>query len=166
MAFQEILAGDIESGDPVTQELFQKIKDSLDDHEDRIDDAEAAVQSFVPMLFKVRGGVDLYVPITAVEHLRIFNNLTLTGARIFVPKAGASGTIEVDVQYKRGASAFASIFSTKPTLAYSAGDYSISTNAVISVTDLNAGDILRLDVNTAQVGCEEFDVYLSFYARS
>lgn len=162
MAYSVIASTDIEAGDPVTQDLWQQVKDNFADHETRIDSLEAAIQNYPPILFKVRGASSLYAPVTGQEFLRLFANITLTSGRVFVYVAGSAGTVDVDIQYKRGAAAFASIFSTRPTVAFGAGDYAISTNGVLSVTDLLAGDILRLDIQGAQTDCEEFDAYLTY----
>lgn len=164
MAFETILTTQIEAGDPVTQELFNKVKNSLDDHETRLTDTEAALQLFYPMAFKVQGAASIYVPYTGLIYERVFNNITLTSGRVFVVDAGSSGTTEIDVQLKRGAGAFASVFSTRPSVAYSAGDYALSTNGVLSTTSLLSGDVLRIDIVTAQTGSSEFHVYLTFEA--
>lgn len=165
MAYSEITAAQIETNKPTANGLFTKVRNNFIDHESRISDLEAGIQTFNPISFKVVGGASIYAPRTAIEHVRLFNNITLTGGRIFVFVAGTAGTVEIDVQYKRGAAAFASIFSTKPSVAFGAGDYALSSNGVLSVTDLNVGDILRLDLITGQTDCEEFDVYLPFIAR-
>jgi hypothetical protein len=162
MAFVPFTSTDIEAGDPVTQDLWGLVSDNFDDHESRIDDLETAVQTYPPIQFKVRGASSLYAPVTGVEYLRLFGNITLTSGRVFVFTAGSAGTALVDIKYKRGASAFATIFSTPPSVAFGAGDYALSTNGVLSVTALLAGDILRLDVTTAQTDCEEFDAYLTY----
>lgn len=162
MAYDAILTTEIEAGDPVTQDLFEKVRGNDASHETRISSLEAAIQSYPAIQFKVRGASSLYVPVTGVEYLRLFSNITLTSGRVFIFVAGSAGTAEVDIKYKRGAAAFASIFSVTPSVAFGAGDYALSSNGVLSVTSLLAGDILRLDVTTAQTDCEEFDVYLTY----
>lgn len=165
MAFNALTSAEITGGKPWKQETCTKVKNNFDDHETRISDLEAALQTYPPMQFKVRGASSLYAPVTGIEHLRLFNNITLVSGRIFVFVAGASGTVEIDVQYKRGGASFTSIFSVRPSVAFGAGDYALSSNGVLSVTDLDAGDILRLDLVTSQTDLEEFDVYLPFNAR-
>lgn len=162
MAFEEIQSAQIETGDPVTNELMSKIKNSFDNHEDRISDLEAGASARDPLAFYVKGNYASFGAVTGAAYRRLFANITLTAGRIFVVDAGASGTLEIDIQYKRGAAAFASIFSTRPSAVYTDGDYFISTNGVLSVTDLQAGDILRLDIVTSQTGNEEFHVYLPY----
>lgn len=162
MAYSAITSGQIEAGDPFTQELATKIKDNFDNHETRIAAVEAASQTYPPIKFIVRGAASLYGAVTGMEYLRIFNDITLTAGRIFVVVAGSAGTAEVDVQYKRGGAAFATIFTTRPSAGYGSGNYFTTTNGVLSVTDIQAGDILRLDLVSAQTDCEEFHVYLPY----
>lgn len=163
MAFEQISSANIEAGDPVTQELWSKTKNSFDDHESRITDLEAGILALPPIEFIVKGDVNSFsAPLTALAYKRLFQNITLTSARLFIVDDGASGTLDIDIQYKRGVAAFASIFSTRPSVAAGSGDFTISTNAVISTDTLLAGDILRLDTATHMVGCTEFHVYLTF----
>lgn len=162
MAFEEISSSQIQTGDPVTVELWSKTKNSLDDHEDRISDLEAAASANEPLGFYVKGNYVSFGAVTGAAYRRLFSNITITSARLFVVDAGSSGTLEIDILYKRGAGSFTSIFSTKPSLAYTGGDYSLSTNAVLSTTALQAGDVLRLDISTSQTGNEEFHVYLTY----
>lgn len=162
MPYEVINSTQIETGDAVTNELWSKVKNSLDDHEDRISDLEAGASAREPLAFYVKGNYVSFGALTGVAFRRLFSNIVLTAGRIWVVDAGASGTLEIDIQYKRGGGAFTSIFSTRPSVVYSNGDYYISTNGVLSTTDLQAGDILRLDIVTAQTGNEEFHVYLSY----
>lgn len=162
MAFEEINSNQIETGDPITAELWSKTKNSFDDHETRLADLEAAQSAREPLGFYVKGNYSSFGAVTGAAYRRLFANITLTSGRIFIVDAGASGTLDIDIQYKRASAAFASIFSTRPSVAYSSGDYYISTNGVLSVTSLQAGDILRLDIVTSQTGNEEFHVYLTY----
>lgn len=163
MAFEVIPSTDIETGDPVTQELFSKIKNSFDDHEDRVAALEASIQTLAPMNFIARGAFSLAsLPLTGQDYRRIYSNITLTAARLLVPIAGTAGTWDFDIQLKRGGGAFASIFSTRPSVAFGAGDYAVSSNAVLSTVDLLVGDILRFDVQGAQTDSEFASLDLQF----
>ena len=162
MAYSAIATTQIETGDPVTQELWELVRANFADHETRIAAVEVAVQTFVPFEFRLRGAGSIYAPVTGLEYKRIFQNITLTGARLLVPVAGSAGTWDFDIQYKRGGAAFASIFSTRPSVAFGAGDYAVSSNAVISVTSLLVGDILRFDVQGGQTDGEEASLYLQW----
>lgn len=162
MSYEQINTSEIETGDPVTADLWEKVKNSLDDHEDRVSDLEAGASAREPLAFYVKGNYSSFGAVTGVAYRRLFANITLTGGRLFIIDAGSSGTTQIDIQYKRGVAAFASIFSTLPSAVYSDGDYFLSTNGVLSVTQLLAGDVLRLDISTSQIGNEEFHVYLPF----
>ncbi len=152
----------LESGDPVTADLWEQVRANFVDHESRITAVEVAVQTFQPFEFKARGAASLYAPITGQEFKRIFNNITLTGARLLVPIAGSAGTWDFDIQMKRGAGAFATIFTTRPSVAFGAGDYAVSSNADLATTDLLVGDILRFDVQGGQTDSEEATLYLQW----
>lgn len=163
MSFITLNPAQIAAAEPVTQDLFELIKDDLDDHESRILDVEAATISTFPIEFLVKGhywklgGGQLGVAFVRAEF-----NLTLTAARLFVVDDGSSGTLQIDVQKKRGAGAFATIFSTQPSVVQGGGDYQTSTNAAFSDTDIDAGDILRLDITTVMDDNEDFQVYLPY----
>lgn len=162
MSYTEIDSADIETGDPVTNDLWALVKANFTDLNTRVSAVEAAVQTFTPLEFKVKGAASLYAPVTGQEFKRIFHDITLTGARLLVPIAGSAGTWDFDIQYKRGGGAFASIFSTRPSVAFGAGDYAVSSNAVFSVTSLLVGDILRFDVQGGQTDSEEANLYLEW----
>lgn len=98
------------------------------------------------------------LPLTDVDRFRMPFNVTLTDVQLFVGCAGTSGTLEIDVQRKVGAGAWTSIFSTTPQLASGAGDLATSSNQVLSITTLNEGDFVRLDILDKQIGNREFDV--------
>lgn len=80
----------------------------------------------------------------------------------YVQVAGTSGTVEFDI--KKASSpggAWTSIFSTTPKISYSSGDdawvyvgstLSGSTAPILSVTNMNAHDVLRLDILQTQGG--------------
>lgn len=163
MPFTTISSSAIEAGDPVTQDLWSTVKDDLDNHETRILANESALQKFRPIELEIYGVYAAVVPITGAKYTRINFNTTLTAAVIFIPIAGSAGTTQVDVLYKRGAGAYTSIFSTKPSVAFGAGDNAISSNAVLSTTALLSGDFLRFDVLTAQTGQDYFSFQLDFY---
>lgn len=164
MAFSAITSGAITAGQPTTQELFTKIKDNFDNHESRLLDVESAVNSFLPIEFSVYGPYTLNsAPSTGVLYERLSFNFTALAARILIHTAGPSGTLEVDIKLSRSGGAFATIFSTKPSVVYTAGDLALSTNAVLSTTSFLAGDILRLDITSNQgVGAEGFTAYLEY----
>lgn len=161
MAFQVINSGEIASGEPTTTTTQNKIKNDLDDHEDRIQALEAVIVDFLPITMEVNG---YYYVNDNVLKTTSNSALTITGARILVNVAGSSGTLEIDIKKKRGVGAYTSIFTTKPSLVYSTGDDALSSNAVLdsSQVDIQAGDILRLDITSAQVDGVGFLVRIDY----
>lgn len=163
MAFSAYTALEITAGKPVKQELWQKASDNFDDHEDRLVSLEATALTLPNIPFIILGAHYLYGALTGIAYVRVSYSLTLTSAKLYVPDIGTSGTLTVDVQKSSaGGGAFATIFSTKPSVAVAAGAHGVSTNGVLSTTALVAGDILRLDTTVVQTGCDEFHLYLSY----
>lgn len=164
MAFLTITSGQIAAGEPTTQELFQTIKDNFDDHESRIGVVEGTIANYVPIDFTVVGAYsNRTMPQTGVLYFLVPFSMTLTGAKIYLTTAGTAGTLECDLLYKRGGAAYTTIFSTKPSLAYTAGDNAVSSNAVFAVTSLEANDRLRFDITSSQTATPgNFALILSF----
>lgn len=163
MAYSAITSTEILAGKPNKQELWTKVKDNFIDHESRIIDLEAAINSFLPIEFSVYGPYSQRTaPQTYVLIYRTSFNFTALAARLLVQTAGSAGTLEVDLQMKRGAGAFATIFSTKPSVVYTAGDLALSTNGVLSTTSFLAGDIIRMDITSNQTAGEGFELYLEY----
>lgn len=163
MSYVALSTTEIETGDPVSADLWEKVRANFVDHESRLSSIEAATQTFEPIKFVARGAFALVsLPFTGEDFHRIFTNITLTAARLLVPIAGSAGTWDFDVQYKRGGAAFASIFSTRPSVAFGAGDYAVSSNAVMTTTALLVGDILRFDVRGAQTESDQANLYLQY----
>jgi hypothetical protein len=161
MAFSTITTAQISTGEPTAQELFGKVKDNFDDHETRLGTLEGSLNSYLPIRFSVTN-YESFTPATEVDIERIPFNITLLGARLLVVDAGSSGTLEVDVEYKRGGGAWTTIFSTNPSVAFSAGDYALSSNAALSVSSLELGDLIRLNIDTPQVGNNQFILLIEF----
>lgn len=163
MSFLTLSTSQIAAEEPVTQDLLTTTKDNFDDHETRLLAAESTVLTTFPITFHIIGPHYNFAAATAVTGCRVPFNLTLTGAKLFIPKAGTSGTLQVDVQFQR-VSGFTTIFTTKPSLLYSVGDNATSTNAAINagVASLQAGDQLRLDISAVQVGCPMAILYLTY----
>lgn len=151
MAYTPFTTAEVTAGEPVTQDLFTKVKDDFADHETRITAVEAATSSYRPLEYDIQGGYwGLTIPYTGILYDRINFSMTLLAARLIIVTAGTSGTTTVNVEYKRGAGSWTTIFTTKPSVAYTAGDLAVSTNAVLAVTSLQAGDFLRVNIDTVQ----------------
>jgi hypothetical protein len=152
VAFLTIPASTIESGDPVTQELFGFVKDNFDDHETRLLSLEGGGNtSYVPGHWNVQGHYGQVGTFEGVGLIRIPFNITVLGGRVLCNKVGSSGDTEIDFLYKRGAGAWTSIFSSKPSVNFGDGDYSIGSG-VLDETSLLIGDLLRMDITAVQGG--------------
>lgn len=164
MAYTAITSTEIQASKAIKQELWQKVKDNFDNHETRIGTLEASLSNFRPIEFVLVGYLGDIGAKTDIMIDRVNFNITLNAARLIQQTAGSSGTTEVDVLYKRGAGAFTSIFSTKPSLTSAAGNLAVSTNAVLSTTALLAADFLRFDLTSVQVGAQGIVLQLEFEA--
>lgn len=157
MAFTAFTTGEIEAGDSVTQDLWTKVKTDFDDHESRIVSLEGGSATAYPFwLWHCYGYYSDMAPVnTDSRNLGVIEvpfNINIQAARVRIHIAGSSGTTEIDIKKKTGAGAWTSIFSTLPSVASGAGNWAISTNAVLSITSLATGDLLRAELSTAQSG--------------
>jgi len=161
MAFSAITAAQIAASEPVKQELFDKTRLNFDDHETRVASLETSLQTFLPIEWRIVGSHWKTGSDTGLAFQRITAALTLTAGTLYIVDDGASGTLEVDVQKSAaGGASFSSIFSSRPILNPSSDH---GTNAgTLSTTALIAGDILRFDVVSYQVGNVEFYLQLEF----
>jgi hypothetical protein len=153
MAFTALSSADIAVGKPTKAELFDLIRTNFNNP--------------FPIRFEMLGKYntsDITTPATGLLYHRVNYDLTLTGAVIMIYTDGTSGTTEVDLQLKSGGGAFASVFSTKPSVAAGSGDFTTSSNAVFSTTDVDAGDILRMDLTSQPVGADVdgFELIVSY----
>ena len=169
MAFIAITSEEITTGEPVKNSTQVKIKDNFDILNTRITSVEGGSNTvYPPLVFRVNGyygeAGELTIPATYYLKTTMNFNLTVTGCRLLIDSAGVSGTTEIDLKYKRGAGSYTSIFTTKPSVAYSAGNDSISTNAVLDAGQVNlqAGDILAMSITNAQIRASGFTVRLDF----
>jgi len=159
MAFSAITDAEIEVGEPTAKPLFEKIQGNLDDHETRIGAGETGLTSRPPIEFGVFGILQNTFAKDGMLHYRVPVGLRLTAARLFIVNAGTSGSVEVDVEYKRGSGSWTSILNSTISSAFGDGDLHVETGS-LAVTDLEAGDFLRLNVDSVQVDMEDFVVYL------
>lgn len=161
MAFVPLNTTEIAAGEPVKQELWDTVKEDLDDLNSRIVSTENALTNFRPIEFNVHGRMDEFLP--PIEELileRVNFDCTIVAARLITKTAGTAGFHSVDIQMKRGASPWQSIFSALPSLSYLQGDYAVSVNQVLSTTSLLAGDLLRLDIISVQTEGESILVHI------
>lgn len=157
MAFDTINSNQIEIGDPVTKELWDKVKGNFDDHETRISQLETVGQKVIvfdfPLLNTIQAG-----SLTGLTLWRSPFNFTLTEARIVVYDInGNSGTLELDVKklISPSLNTFSSVFTTKPSVSFpTVANYTQSSNAVFdnALKDIITNDYLRLDITSLPSG--------------
>jgi hypothetical protein len=158
MAFEVISSSEIEVGDPLKKELFNKIKNSLDDHESRMNAVETGLSKVVVFNFPITNATSAST-FTGLTYFEAAFPFTITACEIRIYEKGSlTGALEIDVKKSTtgmDSADYTSIFTTKPkiTLA-SASDYDRSTNQAfnVSMTTLSAGDTLRLDVTEMPSG--------------
>jgi hypothetical protein len=118
--------------------------------------ADAATNIELPLTFQVSGPYNAAGSTqTEVALDRVTFDMTLKGAKLLIKGAGSSGTTEVDVQKSENNGAtWTSVFSTKPSVVASAGNYAVSNNAVISggTMSISNGTLLRLNITNVQSG--------------
>lgn len=159
MAFTAITDAEIEVGEPTAKPLFEKIQGNLDDHESRLGSAETGLTSRTPIQFEVNGLLTSEFIKDGLLIYRVASSLTLTAARLFVHLAGNVGTVTVDVEYKRGAGVWTSLLTGEISSVYTDGDYHVESGT-LNVTALQAGDLIRLNLDSVQSGMKGFTVYL------
>jgi len=168
MSFTAITSGEIESGKPVRSDTQTKIKDNFDDHESRLQSLEGgASTTYPPLILRVNGPYSLYGALTSILKTTTNFPITITGVRLLIDTAGSAGITEIDVKYKRGGGSWTSILTTLPSVSYTAGNDALSSNGVVDVSEseLEAGDIIRLDTTSVQTGGVGFLVRID-YART
>lgn len=159
--YTPITSTEIESGKPVATTTQNKIKENFEDHETRLQNVESSSAVYPPITFRCSGKPTLFDGFLKTTANFSF---TISGARILVDQAGSAGTLEIDILRKRGAGSYESIFTVKPSVAYTDGNDALSTNAVLDEDkiDIEAGDILRLDITSIQTGGKNFLVRIDY----
>lgn len=115
-------------------------------------------------------------------------NMRIVGVMVFNITPGTTGVTTFDIRRRTASNtppSGTSIFSTKPAIASTAGnnafnavDYSTgspvviepasgggSATAVLSITDIDAGDLLTLNLDTVQSGAENAGLVLYYQPR-
>lgn len=168
MAFEVINASEIEVGDPVKAELFNKIKNSLDDHETRINSQEASANRVIIFDAIILNAASAN-SFTGIMGGNAPQQITLTECYVQIYEKGSlTGAIEIDVKRNTtpNDTGMVSVFTTKPKITYSgAVDYAKSSNQVFNgaQSTITAGDHLRLDITQlpASGTIGKFIVYLA-----
>lgn len=159
MVFETITDGEIAVGEPTTRPLFQKVKNSLDDLDDRVSSTEVGASSRPDIEFGIAGLLPEAYAADGVMLTRVSLDIALLACRVLVNVAGSSGTLTIDVEYKRGGGAWTSILSAPISVDSADGDLAIESGTLV-VTDLLTGDLLRLNVDGVQVDMSGFVVLI------
>jgi hypothetical protein len=164
MSFTAITTGEIASGEPTSMTTQTKIKDNFDNHESRLQSLESANTGDPPIILRVNGNYSEAGALNSVLKTTTNLSLNITGVRILIDQAGSAGTTQIDLKRSRAGGAYTTIFTTKPSVSYTAGNDALSTNAVLdaSMQSFIAGDILRLDITGVQTGALSFLVRIDF----
>lgn len=166
MSFTAITTQEIAVGEPVSNATQTKIKENFDNHESRLLTVEGGGNTvYPPIIFRCNGNPALLaIPYTGFLKTTCNFNLTITGVRLIIDTAGSAGSTEIDIKFKRGSDPYTSIFSTLPSLSYTTGADATSSNGVLNptYTSLETGDIIRLDITSAQTASKNFIVRVDF----
>lgn len=130
--------------------------------------------------FELNGNYgNLTIPTLQIDGLRFFNfNATIVNAWAWIRGAGSSGTTAVDIKYASApGGSFASIFSTTPKFASTAGASAYTDSAgvvtpgtgvtagVLSTTSVAAGGALKMDLTGTMVNPDSVGVTIIFKQR-
>lgn len=164
MAYSAITTSEIATGQPVANTTQTKIKDNFADHETRILALEGGSSvAYPPIIMGVQGYYGDQGPADSWEKFIPNFALTITGIRLYIDQAGTAGSTEIDVQVKRSGS-YSSCFTTRPSVAFGAGNDAVSTNQVLDPTKVSvqAGEIIRLDTTAVQTNGHTFYVRIDY----
>lgn len=154
MAYSDITASQIEVGKANRKELWTKVKDNFSD----LDARSTALEAASTKILAYNGAVinlAQYAGVGTTGILGFFRapqNMNITQARFRVVKAGTSGTAQMDVTVGASSAVDVSIFSTKPSAAFSAGDNFDTINQVISNASVSEGAFIFFSFDTIQIG--------------
>lgn len=172
MAFTSLTTTQVAPGQPVTGTLMGLIKTDLDDHQTRLTIVEGGGSTiYAPIVLSVFGYYDALGVQTDLVRTTCNFNLQIIGAYIITDIAGTSGTLQVDLKFRRPSATvgqagyvWTSIFTTQPLIAYTAGSDATSATGVLNPTysTLLAGDLLRLDTTSLQNFGRGFNIRLDF----
>lgn len=158
MSYVAIDDNEIDVGDPVKKELFDKVKDNFDDHETRISAIENGSQK-INVFKSVVLNASSASTLTGLAYFKADFAFNLIDATVQIFEKGSlTGTLEIDVKKSTtdlDNSSFATVFTTEPSIDYStASDYDESTNKVFDAgqVSISSGDILRLDITSLPSG--------------
>ncbi len=154
-----ITSAEIQVGKPNKAGLWTRVKEWIEDLNSRLSAVEAGATSRPVIPFDVIGVLKSGFIQDGVLHYRLDIAVNLLGLRVLVITAGGSGTLTIDLEYKRGAGAWTSVLTGPVSVDYTAGNLA-QEDGDLAVTSLQAGDILRLNIDSVQDEMVDFHVYV------
>lgn len=164
MSYKEINASEIAAGEPTTNTVLTKVKDNLINHETRTTSLEGgSAVVYPPLEFRVNGYYHYQGAATGwVTDIAPFN-LTITGVRLYIDRAGTAGDTEIDLMVKSGSGLYTSVFTTKPKCNFINGDDAIFAGILNqSMTNVLQGASMRLDTTSVQTLGHSFTVRIDY----
>lgn len=148
------------NGQTIDQTWFNILKTAADDHEDRIAILENEI-FLIPMLWAGPYG-HVTLPYTTQMYTVAHVDLIILDVEITHITVGSAGTLTVDIETNQAGS-FASIMTTKPSLAFNAGNFAKSTNGAVDATldEVDAGKIIRAEIEGVQTDGAGFFVSIT-----
>lgn len=153
MAFVPLTEAECNSGEPVKTTTMNKLRTNLDDHELRIQAAEAGSAAFPAIIMRVNGRYDGLGVLDAILKTTVSTRINIIGVRILIDVAGIAGDTEIDIKVKRvGEGTWTSIMSVLPSANYTDGDNYLSDSGTLDEVEaiIEPGDVLRLDQTAVQ----------------
>jgi len=166
MPYTTIDPATIEVGDPIVKDLFDLIKDDLDDHEVRITVLSAGSGKISLINTDIRIGSTDDSFLTGALHFEVIQACIITeGAiQLFERAPATTGSLTVDVKKNTttNPSGFNSVFTSAPTLnVATAADYDRATGTINPAAQaLAVGDIIKVDITSLPAGLQRFRVVL------
>lgn len=162
MAYVTIPSTSIEVGDALKKELFDLIKDNLDDHETRIQTLSGGSGKISVFNDDILiGGNALLTGVVYYEAIQPFNVIEVS-IQIFEKPPATTGSLTVDVKKNTDTNDanFTTILTTQPTINIATDpDYTRDTGVInTGAQTLNTGDILRVDITALPTGLQRFRV--------
>lgn len=157
-SFVAIDSSQIEVGDPVTKELWDKTKCNFDDLDSRTTALETLGSKIIvdntswAGLIQVSGG--------ALTHLASFEaaqDMRIITAKIRQFCAGSSGVTEIDIRKGTSEPGATTIFSVRPRLLSGDGDNAQDGGTIISPNVLQ-GELIILDFTQIQINTGKVQV--------
>jgi hypothetical protein len=163
MPYDPLLAGEIEAGDPVKEELFQKIKDNQDYFNTQID---ALQQTAIVDMFNIKfsGSINQYTVTQLNSRVPVFKcpvDGTIVSFTVTLLTASTSGTLEleIDKSVDDGVNWTNLLSSPVQVTTSTVGSLSGSVNWTSpAAQDFVQGDLHRVRVTGLQVNQGEFHV--------